>query len=337
MEFDAASVRQGLMREYRRGGQSFIVVPRIEDIDDVSRVLERTVPELSIRIAHGKMPAAAIDEAIVGFADGDGDVLLATNIIENGLDVPRANTIFVWHADRFGLAQLHQLRGRVGRGAAQGMATLLTQEGTELAEETRLRLLSLVEHDRLGAGLAISIQDLELRGGGDIAGEDQAGHMKVIGTGLYQRLLSEAVATLRKRASVKQQRAILNLDVSGTIPLDYVSDPGTRLNLYAKLLNEEFEDRFGELPEDVLLLLRTSRLQLVAGWLGVAKLEAGPKASAMTLTAKVPSRVVAAWTKNAGAVQREDRLIFETEGKTGKEQLCFFEKIVSAALGIGKP
>jgi len=347
MEFDATSVRTGLMREYRRGGQSFIVVPRIEDINDVSTVLERTVPELSIKIAHGKMPAAAIDEAIVGFADGDGDVLLATNLIENGLDVPRANTIFVWHAGRFGLAQLHQLRGRVGRGAAQGMATLLTEEGTELAEETHLRLLSLVENDRLGAGLAISLRDLELRGAGDIAGEDQAGHMKVIGTGLYQKLLSEAVATLRKKASVKQQRAILNLDVAGTIPLDYVTDPGTRLNLYAKLLqasslneidelSDEFEDRFGEPPEDVLLLLRTSRLQLVAGWLGIAKLEAGPKASAMTLTAKVPSRVVAAWTKNAGAVQREDRWIFETEGKTGKEQLCFFEKIVSAAQGLGE-
>jgi transcription-repair coupling factor (superfamily II helicase) len=343
--YDSASLRTGLMREYRRGGQSFVVVPRIEDIEDVEAVLRDLVPDLSLVVAHGKMPAAAIDEAIVGFAEGEGDILLATNIIENGLDVPRANTMFVWHAERFGLAQLHQLRGRVGRSGAQGMATLLTDQGTDLPEETRLRLSTLVENDRLGSGLAISLRDLDLRGGGDIAGEDQAGHMKAIGTGLYQKLLAGAVAKLRKEPSATRQRAILNIDLAGTLPASYVPDAAVRLNLYAKLLRasapnelddleEEFEDRFGEPPQDVLLLLRTTRLQLAAGRLGLAKLEAGPKALAMTLTAKTPAKVVSALTKKAGAVRREDRLISEHASTTGMERLQFFEHLMAA---VGRP
>jgi transcription-repair coupling factor (superfamily II helicase) len=339
--FDSASMRTGLMREYRRGGQSFVVVPRIEDIEDVHAILRKIVPELAVKVAHGKMPAAAIDEAIVGFAEGNGDILLATNIIENGLDVPRANTMFVWRAERFGLAQLHQLRGRVGRGAAQSMVTLLTEEGVDLPEETRLRLSTLVENDRLGSGLAISLRDLDLRGGGDIAGEDQSGHVKAIGVGLYQKMLASAVAKLSNQSSATQQRAILNVGLAGTIPADYVPDPAVRLNLYAKLLRasapdeiddleEELEDRFAEPPQDVSLLLRTTRLQLVAGRLGIAKLEAGPKALAMTLTAKTPANVVAALMTEAGAVRREGRLIFEQASETGDEQLRFFERLVSA-------
>jgi len=341
--FDPASLRTGLMREYRRRGQSFVVVPRIEDIEQVEILLQKIVPGLSVKVAHGKMPAAAMDEAIVGFAQGDGDVLLATNIIENGLDVPRANTMFIWQADRFGLAQLHQLRGRVGRGAVQGIVTLFTQQDAELAEETRLRLSTLVENDRLGAGVAISLRDLDLRGGGDIAGEDQAGHMKAIGIELYQKLLADAVARFRWQPSGVQQRAIVNLGNVGTIPSDYVSDPAVRLNLYAKLLRasavselndlaDEFEDRFGQPPHDVLLLLRTARLQLIAGRLGVAKLEAGPKALAMTLTEKTSAKLVAASTK-AGAVRREERLIFDTSSLAGEDPSHFFDRVLSAVTG----
>lgn len=339
--FDSASMRTGLMREYRRGGQSFVVVPRIEDMDAVEAILRKIVPELSVRVAHGKMPAAAIDETIVGFAEGDGDILLATNIIENGLDVPRANTLFIWRADLFGLAQLHQLRGRVGRAGAQGMATLMTDEGADLPEETRLRLSTLVENDRLGSGLTISLRDLDLRGGGDMAGEDQAGHIKALGIGLYQRLLKNSVSKLSKQPSATPQRTILNLGLAGSIPLDYVSDPSVRLNLYVKLLRasaptemddleEEFEDRFGEPPPEVLLLLRTTRLQLSAGRLGIAKLEAGPKAMALTLTEKTPAKVIAALTGKTGAVRRDDRLLFETASLTGEAQLSFFEQVVSA-------
>jgi transcription-repair coupling factor (superfamily II helicase) len=340
--FDSASMRTGLMREYRRGGQSFVVVPRIEEIADIEKKLRKIVPELSVKVAHGKMRAAAIDETIVGFADGDGDILLATNIVENGLDVPRANSIFIMNAERFGLAQLHQLRGRVGRAGAQGIACLLTAQGAKLAEETKLRLSTLVENDRLGAGFAISIRDLDLRGGGDIAGEDQAGHMRVVGIGLYQKLLASAVARIRKQPSSTHHRAILNLGKTGTIPADYVSDAAVRLNLYANLLRattvseiddmeEEFEDRFGEPPRDASLLLRTTRLQLAAGRLGFAKLEGGPKALAITLTGATPKKAIAALTKKERAVRRDDRLIIELPNDTFEKRLQLFERLIEAA------
>ena len=221
------------------------------------------------------------------------------------------------------------------------MATFLTEEGAELSEETRLRLSTLVENDRLGSGLAISLRDLDLRGGCDLAGEDQAGHSKAIGIGLFQKLLARAVAKSRGQAWAIPQRPILNLGVAGTIPADYVSDAAVRLNLYAKLLRasmpsemdnleEEFEDRFGEPPQEVLLLLRTTRLQLWAAQLGISKLEAGPKALAMTLTQKTPAKVMAALTRQEGAARRGDRLIFETASLAGEEQLRFFEGIVSS-------
>jgi transcription-repair coupling factor (superfamily II helicase) len=338
--FDRASLRTGLMREYRRGGQSFVVVPRIDDMHEVEAILREVVPELSLVVAHGKMPAAAIDEAIVGFAEGSGDVLLATNIIENGLDVPRANTMFVWHAERFGLAQLHQLRGRVGRAGAQGMATLFTAEEADLPEETLLRLSTLVENDRLGSGLAISLRDLDLRGGGDLTGEDQAGHIKTIGIGLYQKLLAGAVAKLRKQPSATKQRAVLNIGLSNTIPVDYVTDPAVRLNLYARLLqataskelddlDEELEDRFGEPPQDVSLLLRTTKLALTAGSMGIAKLEAGPKAFAITLAAKAPVKIASKLMKMTGVIRRDGRVVFERGSVAGEEPLHFFEQLVA--------
>ena len=338
-EFDSASMRIALMREFRRGGQSFVVVPRIEDINEVEARLRKIVPELSIKIAHGKMSAAAMDDAVISFSAGDGDILLATNIIENGLDVPAANTLFVWRADMFGVAQLHQLRGRVGRSGLQGMATFLIDEKPELSAETRSRLSTLVEHDRLGSGLAISMRDLDLRGGGDLAGEDQAGHIKAIGLGLYQTLLADAVAKLRKSDTDIQHRTLLSLGVSGAIPADYVSDPALRLNLYARLLRagsteeldeleEEFEDRFGEAPPAMELLVRMTRLQLAGGQSGIEKLEAGPKALAVTFRDKASLKSWALLFETQGTVSEGNRLLFPAEGTTGEEALDFFESMV---------
>jgi transcription-repair coupling factor (superfamily II helicase) len=337
--FDSASLRTGLMREFRRGGQSFVVVPRIEDIDEMAARLGRIVPELSLKIAHGKMPATAIDEAIVAFAAGDGDVLLATNIIENGLDIPRANTMFVWRADLFGIAQLHQLRGRVGRSSAQGVVTLLTDKDADQSEEARLRLSTLVENDRLGSGVAISLRDLDLRGAGDLVGEDQAGHIKAIGVGLYQKLLAEAVAKPVRSEESHPPRAVLNLGVTGTIPADYVSDPALRLTIYARLLRAtspaeiadleaEFEDRFGDRPAEVDLLLRTTRLQLSAARLGLSTLEAGPKALAVTLGQNAQRTTIAKLVSTYGAVERKERLFFQREIAPGEETLRFFELLV---------
>ncbi|MGF9694019.1 DEAD/DEAH box helicase [Rhizobium sp. 0TCS1.26] len=336
---DRAAMRVALMREYRRGGQSFLVVPQIEDLDPVRTMLGEIVPELSLRVAHGKMKAAEMDEVMVRFADGDGDVLLSTNIIESGLDVPRANTIFIWRSDRFGLAQLHQLRGRVGRGKAQGMA-YLTTESDELPEETRLRLATMVENDRLGAGLAISMQDLDLRGAGDIAGEDQAGHMRLIGVSLYQKLLERAVKASAKSTSMEDQAAALNLGIAGTIPQEYVSDAAVRLNLYARLFRaadeaeidrfvEEFEDRFGELPDEVSTLFRLARLRIRATRLGIAKVDGGPRALALTFTGKPAAKTLKLLTRSNKADLRDGRLIFEQATATPAERMALVETLLS--------
>ncbi|PZR33663.1 DEAD/DEAH box helicase [Caulobacter segnis] len=296
--FDAASLRTALMRERRRGGQSFVVVPRIEDIDPIGERLAKAVPELSVRVAHGDMASEAMDAVMVGFADGDGDVLLATNIIESGLDVPRANTMIVWRPDRFGLSQLHQLRGRVGRGRIQGVTCLLTDPDSELSGATRARLSTLEAFDRLGSGLAISARDLDLRGGGDLVGEDQAGHLKMIGAALYQRLLAQAVAVARGEAEADAPAPSLVLGETGGLPPDYIPDPVVRIGLYARLariedaaaidaFEEELEDRFGAPPDAVKILLATARLTALARIAGIFEVRAGPKGVVLVAAPKV--------------------------------------------------
>ncbi len=337
--FDRAAMRGALMREFRRGGQSFVVVPRIEDIGEAEAILHEIVPEFKITIAHGRMPPAEIEDAVVGFAEGEGDVLLSTNIIESGLDVPRANTIFIWRADRFGLSQLHQLRGRVGRARAQGIAYLLTLEGDDLSDETRLRLATLVDNDRLGSGLAISMRDLDLRGGGDLLGKDQAGHMKMIGVSLYQTLLERAVLKLRGQDEAGRRRAIVNLGVTGTLSPDYVPDPAVRLNIYARLmratsireiddLEEELEDRFGDLAQDASILLKIARLQIAATGLGIAKLDAGPKALALSWASTAAAKPARSWAKY-GATRRGNRLLFDQSPQSVAARIAFFEKLLS--------
>jgi transcription-repair coupling factor (superfamily II helicase) len=331
--FDPASVRQALLRERRRGGQSFVVCPRIEDIEPMAARLAELVPELQVFVAHGKMPAEAIDDTMVRFADGEGDVLLATNIIESGLDVPRANTMLVWHADRFGLSQLHQLRGRVGRGRARGIAYLLTDPAHEIAPQTRERLRTLETLDRLGAGFAISARDLDQRGAGDLLGDEQAGHVKLIGSGLYQHLIERAIRVARGEPA-QDWRPELKLDVSGRIPQAYIPEEEVRLNLYARLaraaadesitrLGEEIEDRFGPMPDEVATLLRLARLKKLAFRLGVARLDAGPQAIAVTFRNGAAERpaVAAAVAAGEGKIEwRGERLVAAWPSETPEER-----------------
>jgi transcription-repair coupling factor (superfamily II helicase) len=288
--FDPATVRQALMRERRRGGQSFVVCSRVEDIEPMRAQLAGIVPELEIVVAHGQMPPAETDEAMVRFADGEGDVLLATNIIESGLDVPRANTMLVWRADRFGLSQLHQLRGRVGRGRIRGTAYLLTEPGQVLPKATEKRLRTLEALDRLGAGFAISAQDLDLRGAGALLGEEQAGHVKLIGPDLYRHMLERA---LRGGRPEDDWMPDLNTGLTGTIPEDYVNEPEMRIDLYARLarfdetesiddLGAEIEDRFGAMPEPMRHLLALTYVKQLCLRCGVARVDAGPQAIALT-------------------------------------------------------
>ena len=291
-QFDEQLVRTALLRERSRGGQSFVVVPRIEDMKGMAERLHALVPELQFQAAHGKMAASEIDQAMISFASGDGDVLLATNIIEAGLDVPRANTMIVWKADRFGLSQLHQLRGRVGRGARRGQIYLVTEAGAKIAPRTMSRLQTLQAFDRLGAGFAISARDLDMRGAGDLLGEEQAGHVKLIGVDLYQHLLERALRNVSGDA-VADWTPEVNLGASGRFPDGWIPDEDIRIGLYGRLarlrdkrelddFEDELADRFGEPPLEAHHLLAQRRIQHMAKAAEVERLDAGPAAVALS-------------------------------------------------------
>ena len=288
---DDATIRVALSREKARKGQSFVVVPRIADLPDMRALLQKLVPKQTLVEAHGKMAGADLDEAMVGFARGEGDILLATNIIEAGLDVPRANTMIIWRSDRFGLAQLHQLRGRVGRGRRRGQVVLVTDD-EDTSEATQKRLRTLATFDQLGSGFAIASADLDQRGGGDILSDAQAGHMKLIGVELYQHLLEGAL----RRARGEKQREWhpeIRTGSAGGFPAEWIPEEEVRLNLYVRLARledradlEAFEaellDRFGTLPDNAVALLARTRIAMLAIETEIRAVNAGPAAIAFT-------------------------------------------------------
>ncbi|MBV8848343.1 MAG: DEAD/DEAH box helicase, partial [Methylobacteriaceae bacterium] len=330
--FENGLVREALQRERGRGGQSLFVCPRIEDIEPMRVRLASISPDLAILIAHGKMPASEMDDIMVGFADGNGDVLLATNIIESGLDLPNANTICVWRPDRFGLAQLHQLRGRVGRGRRRGIAYLLTDPDDKLSAATQKRLRTVETLDRLGAGFAISARDLDLRGAGDLLGEEQAGHVKLIGLRLYQYLLERALKTARGEQIEDEWAPDLRLGLVAGFPADYVPEEEVRLNLYARVaelasedeiadFQDEVADRFGPLPQSVVRLFELALLKCRCYTLGIWRLDAGPQAIAATFRpySDVKERLR---EQNAQEVQwRGERLIYSHGSEDTDERL----------------
>ncbi|MFN3674797.1 MAG: helicase-related protein [Sphingomonas pseudosanguinis] len=325
--FAPEMLRAALLRERARGGQSFVVVPRIADMAPLAAQLAELVPELEVLQAHGKMPAAEIDEAMVRFGRGDGDVLLATNIIEAGLDVPRANTMAIVHADRFGLAQLHQLRGRVGRGHRRGQVLLFTKGDDAIAPRTLKRLRTLEAFDRLGAGFAISGRDLDMRGAGDLLGETQAGHMRLIGVELYQQLLEGALRTARGE-TVERWTPELHLGIDGWLPADWVQDEDVRLSLYARIarlraiddvdgFEEELRDRFGALPRAAERLMTITRVRELARGHGIARIDAGPAAIALT-----PRPDSQAGEAIAGLTEKNGRLILSERIEDAGERLA---------------
>lgn len=289
-------IRTALSREKGRGGQSFVVVPRIADIASVRDRITRLMPDLCLVEAHGEMPAIELDAAVVAFAGGQGDVLLATNIIEAGLDIPRANTMIVWRADRFGLAQLHQMRGRVGRGTRRGQVLLLTDAHGTIAPGTLERLRTMETFDQLGAGFDISLRDLDMRGSGDLAGESQTGHAMLIGLDLYQALLTRALKAARGEV-METWMPDLRLGGGGSLTEAWIPDANVRLGLYGRLarlgnaasldaFEEELLDRFGPLPASAKTLIAHVRIAGLARHLDVERVDAGPAAFALTLRAQ---------------------------------------------------
>ncbi len=295
--FDAVTVREALLREKYRGGQSFFVSPRIADLDEVANFLRRNVPEVTFAVAHGQMAAGSLDEIMTNFYDGGFDVLLSTSIVESGLDIPRANTLIVFRADMFGLAQLYQLRGRVGRSKLRAYAYLTTaaEQSLTVSAEKRLKILSSL--DNLGAGFTLASYDLDMRGGGNLLGEEQSGHIREVGVELYQSMLEEAVASLRdgtdETLSEKSWSPQINVGASVLIPEHYVADLTVRLALYRRLADldsdqereafaAELIDRFGPLPAEADQLIAVAALKALCRRCQISKLDAGPKGAVLT-------------------------------------------------------
>ncbi|MCO4848416.1 MAG: transcription-repair coupling factor [Yoonia sp.] len=292
-EFDTITVREALLREHYRGGQSFIVVPRIADMAEMEEFLKREVPEVSYITATGQMAAGDLDDRMNAFYDGKYDVLLATTIVESGLDIPTANTMIVWRADMFGLSQLYQIRGRVGRSKTRAYAYLTTKPRQKLTDTAQKRLRVLGAIDTLGAGFTLASQDLDIRGAGNLLGEEQSGQMREVGYELYQQMLEDQIAAIRSGAAEGiiddgHWAPQINLGVPVLIPDTYIPDLDVRLGLYRRLSElttkvelegfaAELIDRFGTLPREVNTLMLVVRIKAMCKKAGIAKLDAGPK------------------------------------------------------------
>ncbi|HBN31977.1 MAG TPA: transcription-repair coupling factor, partial [Rhodobacteraceae bacterium] len=293
-EFDTVTIREALLREHYRGGQSFYVVPRVTDLAGIKAFLTEQVPEVTFVEAHGQMAAGELDDRMNAFYDGKYDVLLATTIVESGLDIPTANTMVIHRADMFGLAQLYQIRGRVGRSKSRAYAYLTTKPRQKLTRTAEKRLRVLGSLDSLGAGFTLASQDLDIRGAGNILGEEQSGQVREVGYELYQSMLEEAIAKMKAGGLEGLSDAddtwapSINLGVPVLIPEAYVPDLDVRLGLYRRLsaLHEKVElegfaaeliDRFGKLPREVNSLLNIVRVKAMCKRAGISKLDGGPK------------------------------------------------------------
>ncbi len=289
--FDELIVREALLRERYRGGQSFYVCPRIDDIEDASAFLRQHAPEVKFIVAHGQMAATELEDRMAAFYDGQYDVLLSTAIVELGLDIPTANTLIVHRADMFGLAQLYQLRGRVGRSKVRAYALFTVPADRAMTPQAEKRLKVLNSLDTLGAGFQLATHDLDIRGAGNLLGDDQSGHIKEVGYELYQQMLEEAVEALKAGVEEPAEEAwspTITLGTPVTIPEEYVADLQLRLGLYRRLAgletDEDIEsfaaeliDRFGPLPPEVAQLMKIVSIKALCRKAHVEKVEAGPK------------------------------------------------------------
>jgi len=304
-EYDESLIREAIIREIDRGGQIFFVHNRVQGIQVIAQKLQRLVPEARIVVGHGQMAEDQLERVMVDFSSGEYDVLVSTTIIENGLDIPNANTIIVNNAAFFGLAQLYQLRGRVGRATHQAYAYFLYNKDAKLTPLQEKRLRAIYEATELGAGFRIAMKDLEIRGAGNLLGAEQSGFMNSVGFDLYVKLLAEAVQELQgKQAEVAAPTATVDLPLDSYLPDEYIGDRTLKVNFYQRLANlnspeqieamaAELNDRFGPPPRPVQNLLAMVRLKVEAAALGFEAIAL--KDNELVLTVKrtiVPNRVV---------------------------------------------
>ena len=296
--FDPVVIREALLREKYRGGQVYFVAPRIADLPELERFLREQVPEVKIGVGHGQMPPTQLEKVMEAFYDGQFDVLLSTSIVESGLDIPTANTLVIHRADMFGLAQLYQLRGRVGRSKARAYAYLTTPAEKQITLSAEKRLKVMQSLDSLGAGFQLASHDLDIRGGGNLLGEEQSGHIREVGVELYQQMLEDAVAEMKAggMSEIEDARGWspqINTGASVLIPEHYVPDLNVRLALYRRLsdaekpedreaLAAELIDRFGPLPDEAGQLLKVVAIKGLCRQANVSKIDVGPKGAVVS-------------------------------------------------------
>jgi transcription-repair coupling factor (superfamily II helicase) len=347
---DPVVIREAILREHYRGGQTFYVCPRIEDQGKLAQQLRQLVPEVKLAVANGKMPAKQLEEVMAAFYDRRVDLLLTTNIIESGLDIPTANTLIVHRADRFGLSQLYQLRGRIGRAKVRGYAYFTLPPDKRLRETAERRLQVIQSLDQLGAGFQLASHDLDIRGAGNLLGDEQSGHIREVGFELYNHLLEEAVAAARAEAGGEDAflredwTPQITIDVAALIPEDYIEDLDLRLQMYRRLaaletagdlesFAAELIDRFGPLPEPTGQLLQLVGIKQLCRKAGVAKLEAGPKGIVVAFhedSFARPDRLVGYIAERAARmkVRSDHRLVIGEETTSGEGRLKRAKKII---------
>ncbi|WP_029917262.1 transcription-repair coupling factor [Caulobacter sp. UNC358MFTsu5.1] len=356
--FDPVTLREALLREKYRGGQAYYVVPRIKDLEDIEKFLRTQVPEVKYVVGHGQMAPTQLEDVMTAFYEGQYDVLLATTIVESGLDIPSANTLIVHRADMFGLAQLYQIRGRVGRSKARAYAYLTTPAEKQITLSAEKRLKVLQSLDSLGAGFQLASHDLDQRGGGNLLGDEQSGHIKEIGVELYQQMLEDAVAELRERQGAEallEDRGWspqINTGAAVMIPDDYVPDLNVRLSLYRRLseaekaadreaLAAELIDRFGPLPPETDSLLKVVAIKGLCREANVAKIDVGPKGAVASFRNDEfanPLALVQFVSKNSliWKVRPDQKVVIKGEWDTPAQRLDAAEKILSQLVKLAK-
>ena len=352
---DPLMIREALLRERYRGGQAFYVVPRIDDLADVKDFLDKHVPEMKVAVAHGQMAPTVIEDIMSAFYDGKYDVLLSTTIVESGLDIPTANTLIVHRADMFGLAQLYQLRGRVGRSKLRAYAlfTLPAQAKVTAQAERRLKVLQSLE--TLGAGFQLASHDLDIRGAGNLLGQEQSGHIKEVGFELYQSMLEEAILALKSGISEPVEdrwSPSITVGMPVLIPEDFVNDLAVRLSLYRRLADletddeidnfaAELRDRFGVLPDEVRYLFKIAAIKAYCRRANVEKVDAGPKGMVITFRDNKfaqPDRLVYFIRSygNAAKVRPDMKVVFLQEWDTPEERLEGATEIMRALANLAE-
>jgi transcription-repair coupling factor (superfamily II helicase) len=349
--YDPVTIREALLREKYRGGQAYYVAPRVSDLPDLQRFLREQVPEVKFVVGHGQMSATELENVMGAFYDGEYDVLLSTTIVESGLDIPTANTLIIHRADMFGLSQLYQLRGRVGRAKARAYAYLTTPAEKQITLSAERRLKVLQSLDSLGAGFQLASHDLDIRGGGNLLGDEQSGHIREIGVELYQQMLEDAVNDLKALAGAEGEvpdrgwSPQINTGAAVLIPEDYVPDLNVRLSLYRRLsdaeksadreaLAAELIDRFGPMPPEAGQLLKVVAIKGLCREANVAKIDVGPKGAVVSFRGdefKNPAGLVAFVQKNQvlWRLRPDHKVVVKGEWETPEQRLSAAEKVLT--------